>query len=344
MPSSIFDVARRAGVSIATVSRVLNKTDHRVRQSTRERVLRAAADLGYTPSPLARALVTRQTRIVGVLISDVIDHYFATIVRGAEAVARANGYLLISCNTQRDPEVILSYLRLLGDYRADGILFGGGALIDPVLLPALHALVDELQEQGTQFVSLGHPSQALPEVNIDNVAAMGDLVDHLAALGHRRIAFISGTPNVTTTEQRLEGYRCTLEAHGLPFNPALVLPGDYTHGCGQRAAIRLCEMEPRPTAVIGISDATAIGCLTMLRERGISVPGQISVVGCNDILAASYVEPPLTTVAIPLHDFGATGMQQLLRLLNGEEIEPLYLLPHHLVVRRSTAPPAPDAR
>jgi LacI family transcriptional regulator len=344
MPSSIFDVAHRAGVSIATVSRVLNKTNHRVRQSTRERVLRAAADLGYTPSPLARALVTRQTRIVGVLIGDVIDTYYTSIVQGAEAVAHSNDYLLITCNTRREPEVVLSYLRLLGDYQAAGVLFGGGALIDPVYLPALHTMVDTLREQGTHFVSLGQPSQALPEVNIDNVAAISEMVDHLVKLGHRRIAFIDGTPNVTTCEQRLEGYRSGLSAHGLPFDPALVLPGNFTFEGGQRAADSLCRLEPRPTAVMAISDETAIGCLTALRERGISVPGEVSVTGCNDLITARYVEPPLTTITVPLHDFGATGMVQLLRLLNGEEIEPFYLLPHHLVIRRSTAPPAPDAR
>ncbi len=339
MPSSIFDVARRAGVSITTVSRVLNRSDHRVRPATRERVLKAADELGYTPSPLARALVTRQTRIIGVLIGDVTDPYFASILRGAESAARPQGYLVIACNTERDLEVELSYLRLLRDYRADGVLFGGGALIDPVYLPELHTLVGEMQEQGTQFVSLGQPSQPLPEVNIDNAAAFGEMVTHLVELGHRKIAFISGTPGVTTSEQRLEGYRHALCAHDLPFDPQLVLPGNFAYESGQRAADILCRLEPRPTAVMAVNDATAIGCLTALRERGISVPGEVSVAGCNDITAARYVEPPLTTVAVPMHEFGVIGVKQLLRLLDGEQIEPLCQVPHRLVVRRSTGPP-----
>ncbi len=338
-PRSIYDVARAADVSITTVSRVMGTSTRRVRPATRERVLRAVGELGYSPSALARALVTRQTRLVGVLVGDATDPYFAGILRGVEDTARANGYLVLLCNTDREADVELRYLHVLRDYRADGILFAGGCQTDPAYLRELEGLVTRMREHGTAIVALARYPFGIPEVGIDNTAATGCAVEHLLELGHRRIAFIGGRPGVSTSEERLAAYRSVLEAAGLRYDPVLVLPGDYTYSGGRRAADLLLAISPRPTAVLAINDASAVGCLVALKEHGLRVPAEISVAGINDIPAAHYVEPALTTVSVPIYELGAIGMRHLLRGLAGEAVPPSQRLEHDLVVRRSTAPP-----
>jgi LacI family transcriptional regulator len=340
MSSSIFDVARKAGVSISTVSRALNNNNtHRVNDKTREKVLHAARELGYSPSLLARALVTKKTNIIGILVPDFTDPYFGLILRGAEDEARDNGYIIIAGDTGRDPELELSYLRMLDRYRIDGVLFSGGGLTNPSYRKDLQDCVASMQQTGTVFVSLAQPSFSLPEVNIDNVAAMRQLVAYLVGLGHRRIAFISGSPEVTTSQQREQGYRQELLAKGLEAPPDYIFPGNYTYEGGIRAAERLSQLDPRPSAIVAVSDATAIGCLVALQRRGIKTPEEISIAGFNNVTAAEYVEPALTTIAVPMYQFGQIGMRQLLRGLQGEVIEPFHKLPHELVIRRSTAPP-----
>lgn len=338
-PYSIYDVAQAARVSITTVSRVLSENVHRVHPATRERVLKAMDTLGYSPSALARALATRQTRLLGVLVGDVGDPYFTGILRGVEDEARKHGYLILLCNTGRDPAVELQYLQLLRDYRVDGILFAGGCLTDPIHVRTLESLVDRMRRQGTAFVALGHYPFPIPVVTIDNEAAVGDVMAHLIGLGHRRIAFITGRPGVTTSEERLAGYRTALEAAGFAYDPDLVLPGDYSYAGGQRAAHLLLNLRPRPTAVLAANDASAIGCLAALKEAGVAIPAEVSVAGLNDIPVARYVEPPLTTVSVPIQDLGTVGLRVLLRSLAGETVPPEGRLPHHLIIRHSTAAP-----
>ncbi len=335
-PRSIYDVARAAEVSITTVSRVLSASSHPVHPATRKRVLNAMATLGYSPSALARALATRQTHLVGVLVGDASDPYFAGILRGVEDTAREFGYLVLLCNTDRNAEVERRYLQLLRDYTVDGILFAGGCLSDPEHVKELRALVSRMREQGTALVALGRYPFPIPTVNIDNEAAVRAVMAHLIELGHRRIAFIAGRPGVTTSDDRLVGYRTALEAAGLPYDPNLVLPGDYTYAGGQRAAGLMLNCHPRPSAVLAVNDASAIGCLAALKEAGIAVPAEVSVAGINDIPVARYVEPPLTTVSVPLQDLGVTGMRVLLRVLAGESVPAEHRLPHRLIIRRST--------
>ena len=339
MPS-IVDVARHAGVSVATVSRVLSNSSHPVSSEAREQVLQAARELNYVPSALARALVTRETRIIGVIVGDAADPYFATIIGGVSDVAREQGYLTFICSSDRVPAVELNYVRLLRDYRADGVIFAGGGLTDPAYLEQMQEIVRWFRSHHVPVVALGHHLFDTPQVNIDNVAATRAMVEYLIQLGHRRIGYIAGPAGLTTTALRLKGYQQALAERGLPFDPALVVESDFTYEGGQRATQALLQVDPWPTAIFGSNDMVAIGALVALKERGIAVPQQISVVGFDNITATRYVDPPLTTVDVPMRELGATGMRQLLRAMDSDAtVEPLHLLPHTLVIRDSATPP-----
>lgn len=337
MPS-IVDVAKRAGVSVTTVSRVINDSPHPVKQNTRQRVLQAAEELNFVPSALARALVSDNTQIIGVIVGDASDPYFATIVRGISDVAREKGYLTMICNSDRIPDVELSYVRMMRDYHIDGIIFGGGGLNDESHLNEMGELIGRLRERHIPVVSLGRHLFESPQVNIDNTMAAAQMTEYLIGLGHRRIGFIAGPEVLTTTALRRDGYRQALQESGIPYDPELVVSSKFTYDSGQDATDILLSREPQPTAIFGSNDLVAIGCLARLRERGISVPEQMSVAGFDDIFAARYVNPPLTTIQVPMWEMGAMGMQKLLQMIQTtDEVEEVTLLEHSLVIRASCA-------
>jgi LacI family transcriptional regulator len=337
--SSIFDVAKRAGVSVTTVSRVINRSSHPVNPKTRERVLAAARELDFKPSALARALASDQTHIIGVIVGDASDPYFATVVRGISDAARDAGYLTILCNSDRVPDVELNFVQILRDYRADGVIFAGGGLTDSDYLRQMEELLVWFRTHDVPVVALGHHLFKVPQVSYDNKRATCDMMEYLLGLGHRRIGFIAGPEGLTTSIARTEGYRQALEDAGLPFDPALVVESDFTQGGGQQAAERLLASEPSITAIFAANDCMAIGCLVALKRLGIEVPRQVSVVGFDDIAATQYVFPPLTTVRIPMYDLGISGLQQLLSAMRSDvTIEPLRLLPYELVIRLSAGP------
>lgn len=338
--SSITSVAKHAGVSITTVSRVLNNSPHPVNAEVRERVLRAAKTLNYSPSALARAMVTQTTHIIGVIVGDASDPYFATIVRGIGDAARAEGYLTIICNSDRIPEVELDFARLLRDYRADGIIFAGGGLTDEPYLNQIEEILSWFQARGVPVVVLGQHLFERPQVNIDNAQASQDMTEYLIELGHKRIGYISGPSGLTTSALRLEGFKLALTRHGLAYDPALVVDGKFTFDGGKAATTTLLEGDNLPTAIFGSNDVMAIGCLTILKEREIGVPEQISVVGFDNIASTQYTNPQLTTIDVPMHDLGAVGVRKLLEAMKPEAtVTPVQLLPHKLIIRASSAPP-----
>lgn len=343
--ASITDVAKVANVSIATVSRVLTGSSHPVSDETRARVLEAARALNYSPSALAKAMVTGDTHIVGVIIGDATDPYFATIVRGVEDVARKHGYLVIVCNSDRMPAIELQYLRTLNDYRVDGVIFAGGGLLDEGYLNEMRQALEVFYEREAVCVSLA--KHLLPSVSVlvDNERVVRDAMDYLIGLGHTQIAYISGPNLLTTAELRLNGYKSALESHGLELKPEFILCGDYKYEAGLNAATAIDRLAEKPTAVMASNDMMAIGCIVGLKELGYKVPKDISVMGIDDIATARCVDPPLTTMALPLYDLGAIGMESLIKLRNGEmTINDAITLPHRLVVRKSTAPPGAGAR
>ncbi len=336
--ASIRDVARKAGVSVTTVSRVLNQSDHQVNEKTRKKVIDTANELQYRPNALARALVSERSNIIGVIVGDASDTYFATIIRGVSDVAREKGYLTIICNSDRDVDVELNYVRMLRDYRADGIIFAGGGLTNPIYEKQLSDLITQLKEQSVAVISLGNHLAEIPQVTIDNLNSTLEMTEYLIRLGHRRIGFISGPPGLTTSSIRLEGYKKALEKNNIPLDPELIVESDFTFESGLELTDHFLQLSPLPTAIFGSNDRVAIGALVKLKQRGIRVPEQMSVVGFDDISTTIQVDPTLTTIHVPMYEMGREGMNQVLKLLVGEEIKALHELPYWLEKRESSGP------
>jgi LacI family transcriptional regulator len=328
---SLADVSRRAGVSVATASRVLNGSSHPVSDATRERVLRAAEELGYSPSALARALVTQRSRIIGVVVGDIVDPYFAEITRGVEDVAARAGYMTIVCNADRSTQAELAQLRLLSDYRAEGVVFAGSGYVDDPLGPKLAAAVVRARERGMEVVCAALRDFDGPRVHSDNRAAALDLTAHLISLGHRRIAFIGGPEGLYASRDRLEGFRAAMAAADLPAD--LVHRGDFGYDRGFEVTGEMIEQQRLPDAVIGANDATAIGALGALRAGNVPVPERVSVAGMTDTRLARFSD--MTTVSLPIYEFGAAAARRIV----GDEADgpPETLLPHAVVPRSTTA-------
>lgn len=314
-------------MSIATASRVLNGSSHPVSEATRSRVLAAADELGYRPSELARALVKRTSRIVGVLVGDIVDPYFAEIARGVEDVATSVGHLTMVCNTDRRPAAELAHLDVLRDYHAAGVVFAGSGYEQAAEASALRAAVADLQERGSVVVALAVRDLDCPSVLVDNRAAARAATEHLLELGHRRIAFVEGPAGLHTSVHRLEGFRTAIAAAGAD---SVVLPGGFEFEAGAAAAETLVAGE-LPDAVLGVNDEVAIGLLTGLRRGGVDVPGQVSVAGIDDTRPARLVD--LTSVSLPLHELGESAARVILEGAKGDVV-----LPHRLVPRATTAP------
>src|ERR1700736_219432 len=254
--ASITEVARRAGVSITTVSRVLNPvSEYPVAAETRRRVLAAASVLQYSPSALARALVTRRSHMVGVLLGDIVDPYFAEIVRGIEDVARREGYLVVICNTSRDPGTERRYVTALREYRADAIMFLGGDIFDAPTRRALERELASMADQGAVALAVAGDHADLPAIDIDHTGGAEEMVRYLAGLGHTRIGFISGPLAVSTARCRRLGFVSAMAAAGLSAD--LIEEGDFTYSSGQVAAVKL--LAAQPTAIFAANDQMALG-------------------------------------------------------------------------------------
>ena len=301
-------------------------------------MLIAAAELNYSPSALAKAMVTGDTKIIGVIIGDSTDPYFAAIVRGVEDAARSRGYLVVVCNSDHDPQVELSYMKTLNDYRVDGVIFAGGGLADEAYIASVAEVLKSFQARGAVCISLGQHNLPSFPIMVDNQQIIQDAMEYLVSLGHTRIAYISGPELLTTTESRLTGYRTVVKKYGLDDEPELVSRGDYSYQSGQRAAEDFAEMELKPTAILASNDLMGIGCLAKLRELGYRIPEDISIMGIDDITFARFVDPPLTTIAIPMYELGKRGMDMLSSLRQGESsVDKQIILPHTLIERKSTS-------
>jgi LacI family transcriptional regulator len=322
--ASLADISRRAGVSIATASRVLNGSTHPVSDATRDRVLAAADELGYRPSELARALVKRTSRIIGVIVGDIVDPYFAEIARGVEDVAARVGHLTMVCNADRRPASELAHLGVLRDYHAAGVVFAGSGYEHVAEAAALREAVSELQAAGSAVVALAARDLDCPSVLVDNRGAARDATEHLLALGHRRIGFVEGPPGLHTSAHRREGFEAAIAAAGAE---AIVVPGGFEFEAGAAAAEVL--MADLPDAVLGVNDEVAIGLLTGLRRAGVDVPGRISVAGIDDTRPARLVD--LTSVSLPLHELGEMAARVILEGVSDDVV-----LPHRLIARATT--------
>ena len=331
MSSSLADVAKIAGVSLATASRVVSGSDYPVSQSTRTRVLNAAKQLGYRPNALARALATQNNKIIGLMIGSVTDPYFAEISRGVEDFTRPHGYLTIVCNTDRNLSVEMAYLKLLGEYQGGGIIFAGGMFTNTQQARELSQAVHEAWEQGVYMISIGERTfDNTPAITVDHRAGLYDLTGYMINLGHRRIAFVEGPRHFTTSDARLQGYLDAMKDSGLE---PLTYPGSFDYQDGRASALRILN-DGLPDAIVTFNDDSAVGVLMTLRQAGVNVPEDVSLAGVDNIRYAEVLD--LTTVEVPRYELGAMAARSL---LNWEESPPppKVVLPHRVVPRGTTA-------
>jgi LacI family transcriptional regulator len=331
------DVARKAGVSVTTVSRVVNNSDHRVNQKTAQKVHKAIEELGFTPSALARALVTRRSGIIGALVGDNADPYFATIAHGIHSAARQSGFIAILCNTLRDPQAELDFFDTLDQYRADGLLLVGGELTNPHHSAKLKEAVERFLSHGGAVVALSDYSLPVPSICINNLQATYDMTCYLISLGHRRIGYVRGPRHLKTSALREEGFLKAMREAGLPCDDDCRVDGDFSFEGGQRAVEQLLTLDHPPSAVFAANDISALGCLVSAQRRGLKVPRDLSIAGMDDIEATRYVNPSVTTVNVPMEEMGALGVQRLQAALQGNLSPDGKILPHSLMIRGTTA-------
>lgn len=312
MPTTLSDVAQRAGVSLATASRVLSRSSYGVKAELRERVLAAAEHLRYVPNAHAQALVRASNSTVGVLVHDVSDPYFSEITRGIQKVASDAGRLVMVCNSYRDPVRELEYVALLRAQRVQAIVLAGSGLDDRQYSQQLATQIQEFVDAGGHAVFIGRHHVIGDAVMPDNVGGARLLGRALIARAHRRIGVISGPALLTTTRDRFDGFQSALHEAGLELPPQHVADADFSRDSGFHATMQLLECAPDITAIFALNDLMAVGALAALRERGIAVPDDLSVVGFDDIPIARDVTPALTTVRVPMTEMGARAMTMAL--------------------------------
>jgi LacI family transcriptional regulator len=338
MAVTLATVAQRAGVSPATVSRVLNG-DYPVAAETRKRVEKAVRELDYVVNAHARALLHSTSGIVGAIMNDLSDPFFALVLRGVQSAAGDMSRLVVTANTGGDPDREFTYIEMLRRQRADAVIIVGAGPEDPGYRRQLVAQARGLRAQDSRLVLCGRPKPArdasVNVVNFDNVATGRTLVEHLTGLGHRRIAYLGGPPGRTTSTERRRGVVEGMEAAGLEVDERLLMDGDFTRDGGYAAAGELIDSDLDFTAIIGGNDQMAIGALVALRDAGLSVPADVSVVGFGDIPIAADLLPALTTVHLPLEE---AGRQALSLAFTPQGPAKTVTLPHSLVVRDSTGP------
>ena len=327
---TIKEVSKIAGVSFKTVSRVLNNEKH-VSEETRRRVEEVVARLNFRPSQAARMLAGRRSFQVALLYDNPSPYYVYHVQAGAQQRCTELGYrLLLQPVDSQSPELVGNVLALIDEAHLDGLI------LSPPVTEAT-GLLDELDRRGVAYVRIapGLRKGAGMAAAMDDVAAAREVTRHLAELGHRAIAFISGPENHVSSADRLSGYRAELEAHGIAFDSALVAVGDYSFASGGEAARRLLQQVPRPTAIFAGNDDMAAGALAYAHEQDIAVPDALSIVGFDDSDLARAVWPPLTTMRQPVRELAYAAADLM---LSGDAPEPQITLPHALQVRATTGP------
>lgn len=331
MPT-IHDVARLAGVAPITVSRVINNSGY-ISQETRDRVEAAIVELGYVPNIIARSLRSKRTNTLALVLTDITNPFFTAIARGVEDTASDAGFTVIYCNTDESVDEEAKYLQLLLQKQVDGIL----------LVPARSTSrsFELISEQGTPVVVLDRrvPNVAADVVRCDSVEGAYRLIRLLIEQGHRRIAVLSGPQGVSTGEDRVLGYQNAMVEAGI-YDDRRVFYGAFTQASGYEMAMRALSLNPQPTALFAGNNFIAVGALKALKDSGLKVPEDISLVSFDDLPSAWMVEPFLTIAAQPPYEMGCKATQLLLNRLKGEiptDCQEI-ILPIELIVRRSSGP------
>lgn len=329
--TTIYDVAEQAGVSIQTVSRVLNNRPD-VSVETRQHILDIIDQMGYQPFSNARGLASKRTYTLGLVAADFSDFWFSQVVTGAEKEAHEHGYYFMlgssSCNPEDEPK----FIRLLNERHVDGILFIRASCADE----SEH--LTRLKESGIPVVTTGNylPESGLAMVDVDNIGGGRKATEYLLGLGHTRIAMLSGPPDWRSACDRTEGYLQALRTTGMPANPDLIIEGTWLHKSGYLGMKRLLENKTPFTAVFAQNDRIARGAISALHEAGRRVPEDVSIIGYDDIPEAEFSDPPLTTIRQPMAEIGRAATRLLVQIIEDGEATPNQILfDTELIVRSS---------
>ncbi|KPU27257.1 hypothetical protein TR13x_05755 [Caloranaerobacter sp. TR13] len=329
MKVTISDIARIAGVSKSTVSRVLNNSKP-VSEEVRKKVLKAIEDTNYKPSLLARSLANKKTNLIGVVIPDVSNSFFSELVRGIQDYAGSKSYNILLCNTYFDHTKEIQYLNILSEQEVEGIIFLTSKIVEE------H--VDFFRNFRKPVVIVNRKIEELniPCVDVDNFKASYEAVNYLINLNHNRIGMIRGPLNNKSVGlNRFEGYKKALEDNGIEFNEDLVVEGNFTINDGYKAMGKLLSLRDIPTAVFCASDSMAIGAIKCIMDSGFKVPDDISIIGFDGIPMASIFVPSITTIAQPILEMGTTAIKMIFDQLEGKEVKDI-IMPTELEVRQST--------
>ncbi len=329
-PPSIKDIAKLARVSHPTVSRALQYSPL-VNPKTAEKIRKIAEESGYRASAVARGLVTRQTRTIGLVVTTVADPFTSEVVSGIEQTANDHGYSVFLADSNADPEREKRVVQAFAERRVDGIIVTSsrvGALYLPMLSEMRVPII---------LVNDQYPGAFVHSVMIDNLEGTRAVTTHLAGLGHRRIAYLGDKFGYQSDAERFAGYRAGLDAARIRFAPQLVVHGDGKPEAAMRAMDTLLALRNSPTAVCCYNDMSALGAMRSICLHGLRVPDDISVAGFDDLFIASYTQPPLTSVRQPMRRMGQMAMEHLLKLISGEESAVRIKVQSELIVRESTA-------
>ncbi len=333
--ATIRQIARQLGVSISTVSAVINKRAY-VSDSMRQRIEKALQESDYHPNHIARSLRLRETHTIGLLVPDLGNMFYAQLMRGAEDYLASVGYRLIVADTRDEWQRQRDFLLVLSGKTTDGVILVPSMATDdqiasiPQLLPSTPLV----------YVDRSPLDARVDSVLVDNVRAAFEATEYLLKLGHRRIAIITEPLNLLNAADRLLGYKQALRAHRIPVDPKLVRPGDNTQDSGYWHALEIFKLAPSPTAVLACNNRMLLGMLAALRELGLACPRAVSLIGFDDFDWSAYIDPPLTIVRQPADQLGAAAAKTLLKRIRHPDRDRFekILLPTQLVVRRSTSP------
>ena len=328
--SNIREVARLAGVSVATVSRTL-KSPERVLPETRDKVNAAVEQAGYRPNLMAVQFRSRRTGNLVILVPAIANTFFARVISGAQQAAQAANYRLLLCDTQGREEIEREFAELVYNHQADGVI--QLRAYDPFQAPFPSAELPPIVNACEVIQGGRHPT-----ISLDNRAAAKAMTEHLIGLGHRRIGLIKGPKSSPLTRDRVAGYQDALQHAGIACDPELICHGDFSLKAGYDGAAAMLKLPDRPTALFCENDEMAIGALKHLKQQGLRVPQDVSLVGFDDIPFAAYCDPPLTTIAQPAEMFGQKAVEMLIALIEKKPLAQRHVvLPFELTLRQSTA-------
>lgn len=312
-PVTLEDVARHAGVSLATASRALNGSERKVRKELSDRVLASAAVLNYTPNAQAQAMARGRTNVIGLIVHDIADPYFASIAAGVIDAADAEGLLVTLASTGRSPEREVQHVANLRAQRAQGVIIAGSRDAQTSRRGPLGQEVAAFETGGGRAVLVSQHRLDTDTIVVENQAGAKDLATALVKLGYRRHAILGGPPTLLTAVDRISGYRRGLTAAKLSVPPHCVVEGDFTRDGGYRAAVDLLDRLDEVDCIFAVNDVMAVGAMAALRDHGRSVPGDVALAGFDDIATLRDVTPRLTTVAIPLSEIGGQALRLVLQ-------------------------------